>query len=227
MLRSTADFERQFVYLQVAAATRVSPSNTCEWPAAPVARARHSSTSPATSCSTAPCSTCRAIDPGAFDDKPMRPYNVGPDGLLINFRALRFTLLPDNGKPRVLMETPSEGLRVDNQLRAGERRAAVSNWKDLISRPSDPGKQRQPPRIHRHLQPRLCGEKPLNLSPLARRRPGQRPDPRACGRSWAAASERAGARRQCRAIGSKPARPATNRRRWPMPCATSTSSATT
>ena len=37
-----------------------------------------------------------SIDPGAFDDKPMRPYNVGPDGLLINFRALRFTLLPDN-----------------------------------------------------------------------------------------------------------------------------------
>ncbi|HXE38643.1 MAG TPA: D-alanyl-D-alanine carboxypeptidase, partial [Azonexus sp.] len=35
-----------------------------------------------------------AIDPGAFDDKPMRPYNVGPDGLLINFRALRLTLQP-------------------------------------------------------------------------------------------------------------------------------------
>jgi D-alanyl-D-alanine carboxypeptidase/D-alanyl-D-alanine-endopeptidase (penicillin-binding protein 4) len=73
-----------------------------------------------------------SIDPGAFDDKPMRPYNVGPDGLLINFRALRFTLQPDNGKPRVLMETPSEGLRVDNQLRAGEG-ACGSNWKDLIN----------------------------------------------------------------------------------------------
>ena len=53
-----------------------------------------------------------AIDPGAFDDKPMRPYNVGPDGLLINLRALRFALLPDNARPRVLMETPSAGLRV-------------------------------------------------------------------------------------------------------------------
>ena len=39
-----------------------------------------------------------AIDPGAFDDKPMRPYNVGPNGLLLNFQSLRFTLLPDNGK---------------------------------------------------------------------------------------------------------------------------------
>ncbi|MGB9194295.1 MAG: D-alanyl-D-alanine carboxypeptidase, partial [Azonexus sp.] len=73
-----------------------------------------------------------AIDPGAFDDKPMRPYNVGPDGLLINLRALRFTLLADNGKPRLLMETPSDGLRVDNQLRSGEG-ACGSNWKDFIT----------------------------------------------------------------------------------------------
>ena len=72
-----------------------------------------------------------AIDPGAFDDKPMRPYNVGPDGFLLNFRALRFTLQADNGRPRVLMETPSEGLRIDNQLRAGDG-ACGSNWKDLI-----------------------------------------------------------------------------------------------
>jgi D-alanyl-D-alanine carboxypeptidase/D-alanyl-D-alanine-endopeptidase (penicillin-binding protein 4) len=39
---------------------------------------------------------------------------------------MRFTLLPDNGKPRVLMETPSEGLRIDNQLRAGKASAAAT-----------------------------------------------------------------------------------------------------
>ena len=105
-----------------------------------------------------------SIDPGAFDDKPMRPYNVGPDGLLINFRALRFTLQPDNGKPRVLMETPSEGLRVDNQLRSGEG-ACGSNWKDLINVrliPENNGNRLE----FSGSYSALCGEKALNLSPL-------------------------------------------------------------
>ena len=105
-----------------------------------------------------------AIDPGAFDDKPMRPYNVGPDGLLINLRALRFTLLPDNGKPRVLMETPSDGLRVDNQLRSGEG-SCGSNWKDLINVrliPESNGNRLE----FTGTYSALCGEKPLNLSPL-------------------------------------------------------------
>ena len=94
----------------------------------------------------------------------MRPYNVGPDGLLINFRALRFTLQPDNGKPRVLMETPSEGLRVDNQLRAGEG-GCSTNWKDLISVrliPENNGNRLE----FTGTYSALCGEKPLNLSPL-------------------------------------------------------------
>ena len=106
-----------------------------------------------------------AIDPGAFDDKPMRPYNVGPDGLLLNFRALRFTLLPENGQPRILMETPSEGLRVDNQLRAGNGDCG-SNWKDLIN------VRLIPENGNNRLEftgsfPALCGEKSLSLSPLA------------------------------------------------------------
>ncbi|MCG2576217.1 D-alanyl-D-alanine carboxypeptidase/D-alanyl-D-alanine-endopeptidase [Dechloromonas sp. XY25] len=105
-----------------------------------------------------------AIDPGAFDDKPMRPYNVGPDGLLLDFRALRFTLLPDNGKPRVLQETPSDGLRVDNQLRAGNGDCG-SNWKDLITVrliPENTGNRLE----FTGSYPALCGEKPLNLAPL-------------------------------------------------------------
>ena len=103
-------------------------------------------------------------DPGAFDDKPMRPYNVGPDGLLINFRALRFTLMADNGQPRVLMESPSEGLRVDNQLRNGEG-ACGSNWKELINIrliPENNGNRLEFSGTYHA----ACGEKPLNLSPL-------------------------------------------------------------
>jgi serine-type D-Ala-D-Ala carboxypeptidase/endopeptidase (penicillin-binding protein 4) len=34
-------------------------------------------------------------DPGAFDHEPLKPYNVGPDALLVNFKSLRLTLVPD------------------------------------------------------------------------------------------------------------------------------------
>ncbi len=105
-----------------------------------------------------------AIDPGAFDDKPMRPYNVGPDGLLINFRALRFTLQPDNGKPRILMETPGDNLRVDNKLRASDE-GCSNDWKDRINIrliPDNNGNRLE----FTGSYAALCGEKPLNLSPL-------------------------------------------------------------
>jgi D-alanyl-D-alanine carboxypeptidase/D-alanyl-D-alanine-endopeptidase (penicillin-binding protein 4) len=106
-----------------------------------------------------------AIDPGAFDDKPMRPYNVGPDGLLINFRALNFTLQADNNQPRVLMETPSEGLRVDNKLRNSEG-SCSSDWKDQISLRLIPENTGQRLEFSGSFAA-LCGEKTLNLAPLS------------------------------------------------------------
>ena len=106
-----------------------------------------------------------AVDPGAFDDKPMRPYNVGPDGLLVNFRALRFTLLGEGGKVRVLLETPSDGLRVDNRLQLSNA-PCNSDWKDLI------GVRLVPDNGGERLEfsgsfSGQCEEKTLNLAPLA------------------------------------------------------------
>lgn len=34
-------------------------------------------------------------DPAAFDGEPLRPYNVGPDALLVNFKSVRFTFAPN------------------------------------------------------------------------------------------------------------------------------------
>jgi serine-type D-Ala-D-Ala carboxypeptidase/endopeptidase (penicillin-binding protein 4) len=34
-------------------------------------------------------------DPGKFDNEPVRAYNVGPDALLVNFKAIRFHFVPD------------------------------------------------------------------------------------------------------------------------------------
>ena len=37
-----------------------------------------------------------ASDPGRFDGEPFRPYNVAPDALLINFKAVTLTFVPDD-----------------------------------------------------------------------------------------------------------------------------------
>ena len=58
-----------------------------------------------------------------FDDEPLRPYNVTPDGLLMNFRSVIFTWTPDpaSGRARVRSEPPLAGLEVpaDVPLMAG------------------------------------------------------------------------------------------------------------
>ena len=36
-----------------------------------------------------------AHDPAAFDGEPLKPYNVGPDALLVNFKSVRFGFAPD------------------------------------------------------------------------------------------------------------------------------------
>ena len=99
---------------------------------------------------------------GDFDDKPMRPYNVGPDALLVNFRALRFVLMPAADRVRLLVETPSDGLPVNNrlQLARGECR---DDWKDRIAvriLPESGGLEFTGSYADR------CGEKVLNLAPL-------------------------------------------------------------
>jgi len=33
-------------------------------------------------------------DPAAFDGEPLKPYNVGPDALLVNFKSVKFAFMP-------------------------------------------------------------------------------------------------------------------------------------
>jgi D-alanyl-D-alanine carboxypeptidase len=39
-----------------------------------------------------------AQDPGAFDGEPLRPYNAAPDALLLNFKSVVMTFVPDQGR---------------------------------------------------------------------------------------------------------------------------------
>ncbi|MEF8699843.1 MAG: D-alanyl-D-alanine carboxypeptidase/D-alanyl-D-alanine-endopeptidase [Candidatus Accumulibacter sp. UW26] len=71
-------------------------------------------------------------DPGAFDQQPLRPYNVGPDALLINFRSVRLTLEADPVRQRVavIAETPNDGLAIDNRLTLA--REPCGDWREQI-----------------------------------------------------------------------------------------------
>jgi D-alanyl-D-alanine carboxypeptidase/D-alanyl-D-alanine-endopeptidase (penicillin-binding protein 4) len=40
-------------------------------------------------------------DPAAFDAEPLKPYNVGPDALLVNFKSVRFLFKPDAARSAV------------------------------------------------------------------------------------------------------------------------------
>jgi len=53
-----------------------------------------------------------------FDDEPLRPYNVAPDGLLLNFKAVVYKFTPDaaSGQVQVRFEPPLAGLAVPTHL---------------------------------------------------------------------------------------------------------------
>src|SRR5690606_3484292 len=61
-------------------------------------------------------------DPGAFDNEPYRTYNVVPNALLVNFKAVQFRILVDaaNNRVRVVPDPALSNLDVDNRLRLGD-----------------------------------------------------------------------------------------------------------
>lgn len=58
-------------------------------------------------------------DPGAFDGKPNRTYNVLPDALMVNFQSVEFRLAADSGTRSIdISATPSPvNLHIDNHIR--------------------------------------------------------------------------------------------------------------
>jgi serine-type D-Ala-D-Ala carboxypeptidase/endopeptidase (penicillin-binding protein 4) len=55
-----------------------------------------------------------AYDPAAFDGEPLRPYNVGPDALAVNFKSVRFVFAPNVARDavEVRVEPPIAGVAI-------------------------------------------------------------------------------------------------------------------
>ncbi len=82
-----------------------------------------------------------AHDAAAFDDDPLRPYNAGPDGLLLNFKALIFRFVPDPARRRVRVESepPMAGVEIPAEVPATN--GACGNWRTRLAADfSDPNR---------------------------------------------------------------------------------------
>ena len=99
-----------------------------------------------------------------FDSDTYRPYNVPPDALLVNFKSLRFTFIPDGDKGvRVYTEPALPNLEVVNQLKpsASDCPDGTRAFREQIQASF----QSQPPRASfLGSYPLACGERELNVA---------------------------------------------------------------
>ncbi len=99
-------------------------------------------------------------DPAAFDNEPLRPYNAGPDALLVNLKSVRLTLRPEIGQRTVSVigETPGDDLRIANRLKLSDE--SCGDWREKFKVSLADGAIELQGNF-----PAACGEKALNLSP--------------------------------------------------------------
>ncbi|HEX5362791.1 MAG TPA: D-alanyl-D-alanine carboxypeptidase/D-alanyl-D-alanine-endopeptidase, partial [Gallionella sp.] len=99
-----------------------------------------------------------AFDSGAFDNDPVRAYNVGPDALLLNFNTLHLRYLPDGNSMKLISELPLDGVTLDNRL-VPRSSGGCDGWDDTIS-----VQQKGDSVVFQGGYPGECGERDHNLS---------------------------------------------------------------
>jgi len=107
-----------------------------------------------------------AYDPAKFDAEPLRAYNVGPDALLLNFKAVRFQFVPDADTKlvTVIAEPRPAGLAFAAAVRATD--GACGDWRAGIQAEfqSNGGSAKA---SFAGSMPAACGERYWNASLLA------------------------------------------------------------
>jgi len=74
-----------------------------------------------------------ASDPARFDAQPLRPYNVAPDALLLNFKSVRLQLIPDPAQRTltIAMEPTPTNLHLVNKLVLGNGNGC-GEWRERL-----------------------------------------------------------------------------------------------
>jgi D-alanyl-D-alanine carboxypeptidase/D-alanyl-D-alanine-endopeptidase (penicillin-binding protein 4) len=80
-----------------------------------------------------------AEDPGAFDGRPNRSYNVVPDALMVNFQSVEFTVVPNESMHRVdIVATPMPvNLSIENHIALGAGRCSGTSGRVDFEVPSE------------------------------------------------------------------------------------------
>ena len=113
-------------------------------------------------------------DPARFDAEPMRPYNVGPDALLVNFKSFRFTFVPDAERRTVavIAEPKPAALELVNSVKSVD--GPCGDWKERlradfqsVDNKSDNKAGNTARAVFAGSYPRACGEKTWNVSLLS------------------------------------------------------------
>lgn len=70
--------------------------------------------------------------PGDFDGDPTRPYNVQPDALMLNYKAVTYTFVPDaaRGVARVMVDPELAGTTVDASVRLSS--GPCGDWRTTL-----------------------------------------------------------------------------------------------
>jgi len=99
-----------------------------------------------------------------FDGDLYRPYNVAPDALLVNFKALRFSFVPGDAGVRIYVEPALPGLEVVNLLRLGGGPCPDGGrtFRDLIQATFE--STPRPRASFTGTYPVICGERELNVA---------------------------------------------------------------
>ncbi|AIY43400.1 D-alanyl-D-alanine carboxypeptidase [Collimonas arenae] len=100
-----------------------------------------------------------AYDPSEFDGDPMKPYNVGPDALLLNYKALTFQFVPDPDKRQVsvVLDPPMSGYPV-KPPRLGQ--GSCDDWQGKLQASVDADGA-----SFNGVLPASCGEKTWYVNP--------------------------------------------------------------
>jgi D-alanyl-D-alanine carboxypeptidase/D-alanyl-D-alanine-endopeptidase (penicillin-binding protein 4) len=98
-----------------------------------------------------------------IDNEVFRPYNVTPDALLVNFRSLHFTFVPEDERGvRIYAEPALPGLTVVNHLKPGEGPCPEGRaFRELLRAEFQP---RPPLASFTGTYPSSCGERDMNVA---------------------------------------------------------------
>ncbi|MDP1637034.1 MAG: D-alanyl-D-alanine carboxypeptidase/D-alanyl-D-alanine-endopeptidase [Candidatus Nitrotoga sp.] len=72
-------------------------------------------------------------DPAEFDNEPIRPYNTGPDALLLNFNSVHLRFIPEGEKIKIISMPELAGIRLDNRVTVAAVPGNCSDWDEAIS----------------------------------------------------------------------------------------------